>query len=116
MRNLMFAALLCTYILFSGQQLLAVPGDPVPQQGAENVIAGMPTGKSPVPGSNPPLNYSLTIYYTDPTGKNTSTNIQVPRNSSIFVELLLPPPGFKTSQAECAVEVNILQQTGEDMK
>jgi hypothetical protein len=31
-----------------------------------------------VVGSNPKLYYSLTIYYTDPTGKNTKTVIQVP--------------------------------------
>jgi len=101
MRNLMFAGLLCTYVLFSGQQLLAVPGDPVPQQGAENVIAGMPTGKSPVPGSNPPLNYSLTIYYTDPTGKNTSTNIQVP---NIPVTAGLPTPTKAQVEAASAAK------------
>ena len=44
------------------------------------------------------------------------TNIQVPWNRSIFVELLLRPPGFNTTKAECALEVIILQQTGEDMK
>jgi hypothetical protein len=101
MRNLKLAVLLCSSALFSGQQLLAVPGDPVPQQGAENVIAGMPTGSSPVPGSNPPLNYSLTIYYTNPAGKNTSTIIQV---SGIPVTAGLPTPTKAQVEAASAAK------------
>jgi len=101
MRKLKLAVLLCLSVLFSGQQLLAVKGDPVPQQGAENVIAGMPTGKSPVPGSNPPLNYSLTIYYTDPTGKNTKTDIQVP---GIPVTAGLPMPTKAQVEAASAAK------------
>jgi PEP-CTERM motif len=75
MRTTSMCTFICVSVLFSGQQLVAA--DPVPAQGAQTIVVGFPTGASPVPGSNPPLNYSLTIYYTDPTGKNVSTNIMV---------------------------------------
>jgi hypothetical protein len=74
MRNLKLAVLLCTCVLVSGQQLLAA--DPVPQQGAEVVVAGMPTGPSPV--GKPPKLYSLTITYTNPAGNIKTVNIKVP--------------------------------------
>lgn len=87
MRITSICTFICVSVLFCGQQLKAA--DPVPSQGSQSVVAGMPTGASPVPGSNPPLNYSLTVYYTDPTGKNTSTNITVP---GIPVTAGLPNP------------------------
>jgi len=93
MRIRVIAVLFCVCVFFSGQQLLAVVGDPTPQQGAQPMVAGMPTGASPVPGSSPPLNYSLTIYYTDPTGTNTSTDIKVP---NIPVTAGLKNPGGPT--------------------
>lgn len=74
MRNLKPAVLLCVCVLFSGQQLLAA--DPVPQQGAEVVVAGMPTGTSPT--GKPPKLYSLTITYTNPAGNIKTVDIKVP--------------------------------------
>lgn len=87
MRITSMCTFICVSVLFSVQQLMAA--DPVPSQGSQSVVAGVPTGASPVPGSNPPLNYSLTVYYTDPTGKNTSTVIMVP---GIPVTAGLPKP------------------------
>lgn len=68
------AALLCASVFCFGQPLLAA--DPVPQQGAEVVVAGMPTGTSPT--GKPPKLYSLTITYTNPAGNIKTADITVP--------------------------------------
>jgi hypothetical protein len=73
MRINLIGTFVCAFVFFNGKDLLAK--DPVPQQGSQSVTVGMPTGASPDAGKNL---YSITVYYTDPTGKNTSTDITVP--------------------------------------
>jgi hypothetical protein len=97
MRNLKLAILLCLSVLFSGQHLLAA--DPVPKQGAEVVVAGMPTGTSPV--GKPPKFYSLTITYTNPAGNIKTVDIKVP---DIPVTQGLPNPTAAQVEAASAAK------------
>lgn len=83
MRIRVLGTLLCVYVFCSGQLLRVAAQAP---QGAELEVAGMPTGASPNAANQV---YTLKIYYTDPTGKFTSTMVQVP---NIPVTAGLPMP------------------------
>jgi hypothetical protein len=96
------STLICAFVFFSNQSLLAV--DPIPQQGAQTVIAGMPTGASPDAAKKL---YSVTVYYTDPAGKNTSMDITVP---DIPVTAGLPnPTAAQVSAASAAKQAAIIK-------
>jgi hypothetical protein len=97
MRIASIATLLCASVFFSGQSLLAA--DPVPQQGAEVVVAGMPTGTSPT--GKPPKVYSLTITYTNPAGNIKTVDIKVP---DIPVTAGLPNPTAAQVEAASAAK------------
>jgi PEP-CTERM motif len=73
------------------------------KMGAQTAVAGMPTGASP--DVNKKL-YSLTIFYTDPTGKLTSADITVP---DIPVTAGLPnPTAAQVAAASAAKQAAII--------
>lgn len=78
MRTSIIPTILCTSVLSTGQYLLAQP--PVPQQGAQTIITGMPTEASPNVNKS---RYMITVYYTKPDGTRTSTIIAVPFNNTL---------------------------------
>jgi hypothetical protein len=102
MRIRSISMFLCAFVLVSAQRLVAV--DPVPRQGSQTVTAGMPTGPSPDAANK---QYTITVYYTDPTGKNTSTNVMVP---DIPVTAGLPnPTAAQVSTASAAKQAAIIK-------